>query len=108
MLEGIDANYFLFAKWPTAFPELRGGSARLSDMQCLRWGKSDDLLQPWIELKWLRVEKLNMFEIGMSRVKDVDSLLRDDDRVYAEGGGSWKPLHGEIPRLRFGKLCSNM
>ena len=40
---------------------------------------SADLLQPWIELEWLRVEKLNMLELGMSRVKDVDSLLGDDD-----------------------------
>jgi hypothetical protein len=67
---------------------------------------SDDLLQPWIELEWLRVEKLNALELRMSRIQDVDSLLGDDSGINAQDGGAWKPFQGEVASLEFGNWTS--
>jgi hypothetical protein len=67
-------------------------------------GASGDLLQARIEPEWLRVEKLNVLELRVSRVQDVDSLLGDDSGIDAEDGGAWKPFQGEIASLEFGEL----
>jgi hypothetical protein len=63
-------------------------------------GASGDLLQARIEPEWLRVEKLNVLELRVSRVQDVDSLLGDDSGIDAEDGGAWKPFQGEVVRLQ--------